>query len=91
MMRSCGSGRRLKCLVAGWRDAAGMLWEPSRLMAIKFSSERIDQDMMLKKVSYKQSIKEGTTAELEFCDPRALGGKEAKGKSDKAYAAPETD
>lgn len=89
--RRAGSACTVSVTVAGWRDEAGMLWEPGRLMAISFPSERIDQDMALSSVAFKQSIKDGTTAELEFCDPRALGGKDAKGKSDKAYSAPETD
>jgi len=89
--RRSGESCSVSVTVFGWRDSSGKLWEPGRLMAIYFPSERLDQDMTLSTVTFKQTIKDGTVAELEFCDPRALGGKDPKGKSDKAYSAPETD
>lgn len=89
--RRAGNACTVSVTVTGWRDEAGELWEPGRLMAIQFLSERIDQDMSLSSVNFKQSLKDGTTAELEFCDPRALGGKDPKGQSDPAYKAEETD
>ncbi len=89
--RRGGASCSVSVTVFGWRDQSGKLWEPTRLMAIKFPSERIDQDMTLSSVTFKQSIKDGTIAELEFVDPRSLGGKDPKGKSDKAYTSTETE
>ncbi len=84
--RRSGAGVKVSITVAGWRDEAGELWKPGRLLAVSFPSERLDQDMSLSSVDFKQSSS-GTTADLEFVDPRAQGGKNPKGKSDKAYKA----
>jgi prophage tail gpP-like protein len=85
-LRRQGSGTSVPITLSTWRDDAGQLWEPGRLMAIVLPSERVDQDMTLSSVTFTQSH-QGTTAQLTFVDPRSHGGKKPKGKSDKAYDA----
>jgi prophage tail gpP-like protein len=85
-LRRQGSGTSVPITTSTWRDEAGEIWEPGRLMAIVLPSERVDQDMTLSSVTFTQNH-QGTTASLTFVDPRSHGGKDPKGKSDKAYGA----
>lgn len=86
-LRRQGSGTSISITINSWRDDAGELWEPGRLIAVKLPSEKVDQDMTLSGVTFTQSIPEGTIAVLTLVDPRSHGGKDPKGKSDKAYSA----
>jgi prophage tail gpP-like protein len=85
-LRRQGQGTSIPIRVSTWRDEAGEIWEPGRLMALVLPSERVDQDMTLSSVTFTQNH-QGTVAELTFVDPRSHGGKNPKGKSDKAYDA----
>lgn len=85
-LRRQGSGTSIPITTSTWRDEGGEIWEPGRLMAIQLPSERVDQDMTLSGVTFTQNH-QGTTAVLTFVDPRSHGGKDPKGKSDKAYSA----
>jgi prophage tail gpP-like protein len=88
-LRRQGEGTSITVTASTWRDEAGNLWDPGRLMAVRLPSERVDQDMTLSSVTFRQSVSGGTTAELTFVDPRSHGGKNPKGKSDKAYGTKE--
>lgn len=85
-LRRQGAGTSIPITVTSWRDDGGELWEPGRLVALQLPSERVDQDMTLSSVTFTQNH-QGTIAALTFVDPRAHGGKNPKGKSDKAYDA----
>lgn len=78
--------------VAGWRDEAGELWEPGRMIFLRIPSERVEQDMRIESVTYTQNLKDGTTAELTLVDPSTTGAKSKGGtaaakrnKSDPGY------
>lgn len=89
-LRAAGRGISVSVTVAAWRDADGELWEPGRLLAVDLPSERLSQDLAVSAVTFTQNHL-GTVAVLTLVDPPALGGKTARGKSDKAYAVPESD
>ena len=86
-LRAAGHGIQVGPCVSRWRDDNGELWDPGRLMAIQVPSEDIDQDLTLSSVKFSQKIGQanGTTANLTFVDPKALGGKAGQGKSDSAF------
>lgn len=67
--------------VAGWRDEAGVLWEPGRLVFLRLPSERIEQDMRVESVTFTQSLQDGTTAELVLVDPNTTGAKSKSGQA----------
>ena len=86
-LRAAGHGISVSPCVSRWRDDAGQLWDPGRLMAISVPSEDVDQDLTLSSVKFRQKIgeDEGTTADLTFVDPKAHGGAAGQGTSDSAF------
>ena len=86
-LRASGFGTNATAEVSTWRDEAGKLWDPGRLLAVVADAEDLDQDLTLSTVQFKQSIESGTIAILALVDPRSHGGKKPKGGkgSDKAY------
>ena len=71
-------------VVYGWRDAAGALWDAQKLIYVQSPRLKIDQDMAIQDAKLHQGA-DGTYATLSLVDPQALGGKSAKGKSNKAW------
>ncbi|MGU3665801.1 phage baseplate assembly protein [Methylobacterium sp. A49B] len=84
-LRRASFGTTITVKVASWRDEAGQLWEPGRLMAIVNEPEDIDGDYALQTANLRQGGQEGTVAYLTFVDPKAAGGKEASDKSDGVF------
>lgn len=86
-LRSAGFGVNVSTEMSSWRDDAGQLWDPGRLIATVCAEEDIDQDLTLSTVTFKQDIDNGTVASLALVDPRSHGGKKARGGkgSDSAY------
>jgi prophage tail gpP-like protein len=81
--RATGEGLTCEVTVPGWRDETGTLWTPGWLVFTELPSLDVLQDMLIRKVSLRQSDEEsaGTQAVLSLADPRSLGGK--KGKANK--------
>ncbi|QEL26157.1 hypothetical protein FQV39_28765 [Bosea sp. F3-2] len=81
--RATGEGLTCEVTLAGWRDEDGAIWTPGRLVFTEIPSLDVVQDMLIKKVSLRQSdeASSGTQAILSLTDPRSLGGK--KGKANK--------
>lgn len=71
--------------VAGWRDEKGALWDPEKLVYVESKKLKIAQAMAIKQVRFLQNNESGTISTLSLVDPRALGGKDAKGKSNSAW------
>ena len=71
----------LKCTipVQGFRDAAGMLWTPGNLVWVEADLLGLAQVMLIKHASFSKRVRGGSTTRLSLCDPRAFGGKAAKG------------
>ena len=86
-LRAAGHGISVGVCVSRWRDDNGELWDPGRLMPIQVPSEDINQDLTLSSAKFVQKIGKdvGTTANLTFVDPKALGGKAGQGSSDAAF------
>lgn len=84
-LRRASFGTTITVKVSTWRDEAGLLWEPGRLMAIVNEPEDIDGDYTLSTANFRQSLDEGTVAYLTFVDPKALGGKGGTDKSDGVF------
>ncbi len=73
----------------GWRDEAGEIWTPGKLLWVESPYLGVAQDMAIEKVAARQSD-DGTIAHLDLVDPRALGGDKGKGsKSGAAWEMPE--
>lgn len=90
--RGAGEGESATVEVTGWRDEAGDIWTPNRLVYVRHPRLFLDQMMVIKSVTLTQDTSEGgtgTRASLTLADPRALGGKAGRSKSDAAWAAPE--
>lgn len=85
--RAAGEGRKANLTVSGWRDAGGVLWEPSWLVSCVFPWLRIDQDMLIERVTFKQGDS-GTTTEMALVDPRAFGGKSKGNRSSASWSMP---
>jgi prophage tail gpP-like protein len=83
--RSAGWSTTATIEVVGWRDDAGALWDPEKLVFVESKKLKISQTMAIKQVRFLQNNDEGTIATLSLVDPRALGGKDAKGRSNAAW------
>lgn len=86
-LRRASFGNTITVTVSTWRDDAGALWEPGRLMAIVNAEEDIDGDFLLSTANFRQGGEDGTRATLTFVDPKSQGGKAGAGKSDKVFDA----
>ena len=77
--RSAGAGLTAGFTVQGFRDAAGVLWEPGALVWTESPFLLLRQNMMIESVAWRQGPrKTGSTAALSMIDPRAHGGKSGK-------------
>lgn len=88
--RSTGNSVKASITVPGWRDEAGELWDPKKLVYLESKRLKIAQDMAIESVAFNQSNEQGglgTHAVLSLVDPKALGGdkKSSKGKSAKDW------
>lgn len=81
--RASGEGLTCEVMLQGWRDEAGAIWTPGRLVFTEIPTLDVVQDMLIKKVTLRQSdeASAGTQAVLSLVDPRAFGGR--KGKASK--------
>lgn len=83
--RNAGWSTTATVKVKGWRDDAGELWSPEKLVFVESKRLKISQPMAIKTVRFIQNG-EGTITTMSLVDPRALGGKDAKGKSNAAWS-----
>lgn len=87
--RAAGYSVTAQVTVTGWRDGAGKLWEPNFLVPVDDELIGLQGDMLIKAVTFSQNPDSGgTIAVIDLVDPRAMGGKNPRGKSAKAWAAP---
>lgn len=90
--RAAGRSLTASVTVQGFRDQAGQLWEPGRLVWVESPVLQIAQDMLVEAATFEQSADGGTTTSLELVDPRAYGGKKGRGnKSSKAWDQDESE
>ena len=75
--RAAGYGCSAEVEVSGWRDGEGRLFEPHFLIPVRDARIYLDQEMVIKSVTFSQSVESGgpgTRARLSLADPRALNG-----------------
>jgi len=89
--RRAGLGATATLTLAGLRDGNGKLWTRNFLVEVDDAWLGINQEMVIASCTLAQDSIAGTTATLSLKDPRALGGENPRGKSDKAWKAPEPD
>lgn len=66
-----GRGRRVEVTVQGWRDGAGTLWSPNRMVRYRDPLMGIDEDMLI--VSVALSLSDGgSTTTLTVADPKGF-------------------
>ena len=82
-----GNGTQIVIATPDWRDDDGKIWTAAFSRYVSAWEFELEQEMVLKSGVLSWS-KDGQTARLTFVDPRSLGGKDAKGKSGKAWAVP---
>jgi len=61
-------------IVPGFRDKAGQLWEPGHLVFVYSPWLKVEQDMLIQRVTFRQNDGEGTVSSLELIEPEAGGG-----------------
>lgn len=87
--RSAGFSRTADITVSGWRDRAGLIFEPHFLIGVMAPRLYIEGDMVIKSVTLTQSMNgDGTRAQLSLADPRALNGEAPGGATDGVWNAP---
>jgi prophage tail gpP-like protein len=84
--RAAGNSVTANLPVTGWRDEAGMIWQPNWLVHVEDDWLGIEGLMIIKSISFSQA--DMTVATLSLADPRALGGDNPRGKNASNYAAP---
>lgn len=77
--RAAGRSLSASLTVQGFRDEAGTIWEPGRLVWVESPTLQIQQDMLIETATFEQSNRAGSTTRLDVVDPRAYGGKKGKG------------
>lgn len=77
--RAAGKALRSDVEVQGFRDDAGALFEPGRLIWTESATLGIAQDMLIECIEASQSAKSGSVASLGLVDPRAYAGAKGKG------------
>lgn len=85
LTRREGRSKSASCEVPGWRDKAGKFWTSNYLVHLKDPLIFLDQDMLIKSVSFRQDDNGGTRATLELVDPRAMNGEDPKGEGGKGF------
>lgn len=88
--RAAGAALRATVTVQGFRDKAGTIWEPGRLIYVESPRLAIHQDMLVERAEWRQS-EGGSLCTLGLVDPRAYGGKAGKGNKSGGAWAPGRD
>jgi prophage tail gpP-like protein len=79
--REAGNALKANITTQGFRDDAGKVFEPGYLIFVQDTFLDIQQDMAIECVEFSQDRKDGSWSGISLVDPRALGGKGAKGGS----------
>jgi prophage tail gpP-like protein len=77
--RAAGNALGCEVTVQGFRDQAGALFEPGRLIWTESATLGIAQDMLIESADFSQSSKPGSLTSLGLVDPRAYDGDKGKG------------
>lgn len=88
--RAAGEALRASITLQGFRDDAGEIWTPNRLVWVESPSLSIGQDMLVESVTFTLDGNGGSTTQLALVDPRAFGGK-SKGNNKSGSAWKQDD
>lgn len=77
--REAGNSLKANVSLQGFRDDGGTLWRPGWLVFTDSPFLAVQQDMAIETVTFSQDRNEGSLSVISLVDPRALGGKGAKG------------
>jgi prophage tail gpP-like protein len=58
--------------VAGWRQDDGSLWRINTLVPCRLPYLRIEQDLLISRLTFSLTLDGGTTSRLELKDPKAF-------------------
>lgn len=72
--RAVGNGLKASVTVQGFRDLAGEVWTPNRLVWLESVFLHVTQDMLIEAVTLTQDAS-GSITRLELVDPKAYGGR----------------
>ena len=90
--RAAGNALRTDAEVQGFRDDAGAIWEPGRLIWTESETLGYAQDMLIESAEFQQDGKNGSTCSLGLVDPRAYDGAKGKGnRSSDEYDLDDSD
>jgi prophage tail gpP-like protein len=84
-LQSIGLSRRAIITVPSWRDEARQIWRPGAAVHVYAPWLKLDQDMIIAEVEFRQDSQSGTAAELSLCDPRIFGATIDAENSDGAW------
>ena len=73
-------------VVQGFREDNGLLWMDNSLIDVDIPYLRLQQQLLISKVTYKRDARSGSTTTLELKDPKAFQP-ELKKQSDKKKGA----
>lgn len=89
--REAGESLKASGTVQGFRDDGGKLWMPGNLVWVQSAFLGLTQVMLIKRAHFTKSG-DGSSTRLTLIDPRAFGGKQAKGsKADDAWEIDDED
>lgn len=82
--RAAGNALKASVTLQGFRDEAGEVWEPNRLIWTEAEFLQVEQDMLVETIVFSQDAN-GSQTKIQLVDPRAYdaGKKGGRGKSTK--------
>ena len=64
-----GRAAQAALIVQGWRQKSGALWKPNLLVAVQSDWLRMSGDMLIRQVTFQQTLGSGTTATIDLVSP----------------------
>lgn len=86
--RAAGFSVKATIDTPSFQDAGGRLWEPGWTVAVHAPFLKIEQDMLIERVEFRQDNGGGTMASLGLVDPKAYDGQDAGGNSGDVWRIP---
>lgn len=86
--RAAGFSVKASISVPSFRDEVGTLWEPGWTVFVHAPWLKIEQDMLIEQVEFRQDNSGGTMATLSLVDPKAYDGNAAGGRSGSMWSIP---
>lgn len=75
--RAAGNSIEVSATVAGFRDQSGAVWRPSQTVFTHLPTLNVEQDLIIRRVTFRQDDQSGTVSEIDLCDAQTFGGSAA--------------